>query len=152
MTTVREEAAMIRAYLNIMQTRLGRRLAWSVSVADDIADCAIPPGMFITLTENAIKHGIEPAARGGRLDVTAQRDDGNVVLVVADTGAGLTAAPTAGGIGLANIRERLELLYGTRAELSLEQNEPAGFRARIVMPAAACAREPARVARESFVS
>jgi sensor histidine kinase YesM len=152
MTTVREEAAMIRAYLTIMQTRLGRRLAWSVSVADDIADCAIPPGMFITLTENAIKHGIEPASRGGRVDVTAERENDNVVLVVADTGAGLTAAPTAGGIGLANIRERLELLYGPRAELSLEENEPAGFRARIVLPAAACARDPVRAFTDASVA
>ena len=145
MTTVRQEAAMIRAYLGIMQTRLGKRLGWSVDVAEDIADCAIPPGMFITLTENAIKHGIEPVARGGRVDVAAARRGDDLVLLVADTGAGLAVAPTAGGIGLANIRERLELLYGKRASLSLEGNEPRGFRARIVLPATACARVAAPV-------
>ena len=144
MTTVRQEAAMIRAYLGIMQPRLGKRLAWSVQVADDIADCALPPGMLITLTENAIKHGIEPSPRGGRVDVVARRDGGNVVLVVEDTGAGLGSGPTAGGIGLANIRERLDLLYGGRASLSLEEGEPSGFRARIVLPTAACARVPFR--------
>ena len=137
-TTVRQEAAMIRAYLGIMQTRLGKRLAWSVDVDDDICDCAIPPGMLITLTENAIKHGIEPSARGGRIDVTAVRKDGDLVLTVEDTGAGLTDTATAGGIGLANIRERLELLHGKAARLSLEENEPSGFRASIVLPAVAC--------------
>jgi len=136
MTTVRQEAAMIRAYLGIMQTRLGKRLGWSVRVDDGIADCAIPPGMLITLTENAIKHGIEPASRGGRVDVVAGRESGGLALVVTDTGAGLAASPAAGGIGLANIRERLELLYGTGASLSLEENEPTGFRARIVLPLA----------------
>jgi sensor histidine kinase YesM len=136
MTTVRQEAAMIRAYLGIMQTRLGKRLAWSVDVADDVADCTIPPGMVITLTENAIKHGIEPAARGGRVDVSVERDGSNVSLLVCDTGAGFSSGISAGGIGLANIRERLALLYGDNASLALEENEPRGFRARIILPAA----------------
>jgi sensor histidine kinase YesM len=149
MTTVRQEAAMIRAYLGIMQTRLGRRLAWSVEVADDVADCAIPPGMVITLTENAIKHGIEPSPRGGRVDVTIGREGSNVALMVADTGAGLTSGLAAGGIGLANIRERLQLLYGDGATLALEENEPSGFRARIVLPAS---REAHAAAFDSTLS
>ena len=91
--------------------------------------------MVITLTENAIKHGIEPSPRGGRVDVAVERDGANVALVVSDTGAGLTSGLSPGGIGLANIRERLALLYGERATLTLEENEPAGFRARIVLPA-----------------
>jgi len=135
MTTMRQEAAMIRAYLGIMQTRLGKRLVWTVTVADDAVDCTIPPGMVITLTENAIKHGIEPSPRGGRIDVTVEREGANLVLVVADTGAGLKSGLSSGGIGLANIRERMELLYGESATLSLEENEPSGFRARIVLPA-----------------
>ena len=55
-----------------------------------------------------------------------------------DTGAGLSDSATAGGIGLANIRDRLELLHGKAARLSLEENEPTGFRASIVLPAVAC--------------
>jgi len=151
-TTVRQEAAMIRAYLAIMGTRLGKRLAWSVQVADDIADCAIPPGMLITLTENAIKHGIEPAPKGGRVDVTARHVGDDLVLQVTDTGMGLTSTPTASGIGLANIRERLALLHGEAASLSLEDNVPTGFRAGIVLPLAACPlleRAPARLSATS---
>ena len=136
MTTVRQEADMIRAYLGIMQTRLGRRLAWSLACPDDVADVPIPPGMLITLTENAIKHGIEPVAQGGRVDVAIERTGADVVLAVSDTGAGLGAAAPGGGIGLANIRERLRLVYGDRAELDLAENEPRGFRARITLPAA----------------
>jgi signal transduction histidine kinase len=134
--TVYQESAMIRAYLGIMQTRLGRRLQWSVNIAEDVADFAIPPGMLITLTENAIKHGIEPSPRGGRVEVTVARQDGMIALCVTDTGAGLGAATSGSGIGLANIRERLRLLYGEAAALELEENEPSGFRARILLPAA----------------
>lgn len=134
-TTVRQEAQMIRAYLGIMHTRLGRRLQWSVDVADGLEEVPVPPGMLITMTENAIKHGIEPAPRGGRVDVSVKREDGAIVLCVADTGAGLTTGPSPSGIGLANIRERLQLLYGERAALELEENEPRGFRARVRLPA-----------------
>ena len=136
MTTVREEAEMIRAYLGIMQTRLGRRLAWSLACPDDVADVPIPPGLVITLAENAIKHGIEPAPQGGRVDVTVARAGEDVVLEVSDTGAGLGASAPGSGIGLANVRERLRLVYGDRAVLDLEENEPRGFRARITLPAA----------------
>ncbi len=135
MTTVRQEAEMIRAYLGIMQTRLGRRLAWSLACPDDVADVPIPPGMLITLTENAIKHGIEPVPQGGRVDVAVARDGDAVVLAVSDTGAGLGATAPGSGIGLANIRERLRLVYGARAALDLEENDPRGFRARITLPA-----------------
>ena len=136
MTTVRQEADMIRAYLGIMQTRLGRRLAWSLACPDDVADVPIPPGMLITLAENAIKHGIEPSPQGGRIDVALGRVGDDVVLAVNDTGTGLGAAAPGSGIGLANIRERLRLIYGERAALELEENDPRGFRARITLPAA----------------
>jgi signal transduction histidine kinase len=133
-TTLQREAGMLRAYLGIMQTRLGRRLAWSVEIAPGLAEVAIPPGMLITLVENAIKHGIEPSPRGGSINVVLARDGTRLSLCVADTGAGLTDQPSTSGIGLANIRERLALLYGDTATLELEENEPHGFRARIVLP------------------
>jgi signal transduction histidine kinase len=137
-TTVKHDAAMIRAYLRIMQTRLGARLQWSVAIPEDLEDGSLPPGMLITLVENAIKHGIEPVPSGGRIDVTAQReahpDGAHIALTVADTGAGIVGAPAACGIGLANIRERLALLYGERAVLETDANVPRGFVARLVLP------------------
>ena len=132
--TLRQEAGMIRAYLGIMQARLSRRLVWSLSLPEDLEATPVPPGMLITLVENAIKHGIEPCARGGRIDVMVERRGAWLVLTVEDTGAGLTGLPSTSGIGLANVRERLALLYGDAAALELEENEPCGFRARILIP------------------
>jgi sensor histidine kinase YesM len=93
--------------------------------------------MLITLVENAIKHGIEPSPSGGRIDVTARADAGVLVVRVADTGRGIGGAVTPGqGIGLANIRERLDLLFGGAATLELAANQPSGFVAEIVLPLA----------------
>jgi sensor histidine kinase YesM len=134
--TLKQEATLAGAYLAIMKMRLRRRLAYTIDVPADLETRTVPPGMVITLVENAIKHGIETSASGGRVTLSAAQDgDGRLVVTVADTGAGLGDAPGQ-GIGLANIRERLDLLFGQRAELVLEENEPSGFVARIVLPPA----------------
>jgi len=137
-TTIRQDALMVRAYLRIMQTRLGGRLNWTVTIPESLEDVVIPPGMLITLVENAIKHGIEPQPEGGRIDVTATQeshaDGARVVLSVADTGIGLSGPPGVNGIGLANIRERLALQHGDRAALETDANHPRGFVARLVLP------------------
>jgi LytS/YehU family sensor histidine kinase len=139
MTTLAQERTLVEAYLGIMRTRLGPRLAWSVDIAPELDDAPLPPGMLITLVENAIKHGIEPLCGDGRIDVRGSRlADGALVLTVGDTGAGIASGvPPGQGIGLANIRERLELLYGSAARLELESNEPCGFVARITLPPSA---------------
>src|SRR5208283_2206210 len=125
-TTLAQEGALVQAYLAIMRVRLGPRLAFSVLIPRELESFRLPPGMLITLVENAIKHGIEPHAPGGEVRVTAMRQEGRVVVTVADTGAGISNMPGP-GIGLANIRERLQLLCGDRAELCLAENEPRGF-------------------------
>jgi signal transduction histidine kinase len=135
-STLAQEAALCGAYLAIMRTRLPRRLTYRIDIPPALAARTMPPGMLITLVENAIKHGIEPCAAGGHVNVTAAvESDGRLVVSVADTGVGLADAPGQ-GIGLANIRERLALLYTGRAHLALEANDPHGFIARIILPAA----------------
>jgi signal transduction histidine kinase len=146
-TTVGEDAALAEAYLSIMRTRLTRRLDYTIDVPPALADVALPPGMLITLVENAIKHGIEPSPGGGRIDVSARLDAGTLVVRVADTGQGLAGGGAPGqGIGLANIRERLALLHGTAARLELHANAPRGFVAEIRLPCAAGGAPAMRVA------
>jgi len=143
-TSLAQERTLVEAYLGIMKTRLADRLAYAVDIPASLADAVVPPGMLITLVENAIKHGIEPLPAGGRIDVRAAQDaDGRLVLSVADTGTGVHGGGVKGqGIGLANIRERLALLFDGRASLELEGNVPRGFVARIVLPADTMAARP----------
>jgi signal transduction histidine kinase len=143
-TSLAQERALVEAYLGIMKTRLADRLAYAVDIPAALADAVVPPGMLITMVENAIKHGIEPQPGGGRIDVRAAQDaDGRLVLSVADTGSGVHGGGIKGqGIGLANIRERLALLFDGRASLELDSNVPRGFVARIVLPADTIAVRP----------
>jgi LytS/YehU family sensor histidine kinase len=84
------------------------------------------------LVENAIKHGIEPKVGSSTLDVNALREEGAVIVTVADTGRGLPAdaAPgTHGGYGVEHVRDRLRAYYGPGATLTLTRNAPQGARA-----------------------
>ena len=94
-----------------------------------------PPMMIQTLVENAIKHGLEPKAEGGEIAVNAEIVHGKLQVSVADTGLGFGRAATAGsGVGLANIRERLQLLYGPRASLTVAGHQPSGTIVTITVP------------------
>ncbi len=136
-TTLAQDATLVGAYLGIMKARLAGRLDYAIDIAPDLAGCRLPPGLVITLVENAIKHGIEPCATGGRVSVSAMRESDaeadRLLITVADTGTGVCAVPGQ-GIGLANIRERLALLYRGRARLVLGENAPRGFVARLELP------------------
>ena len=91
--------------------------------------------MLQSLVENAIKHGLEPKPEGGSLRIAAEIVHGKLVVTVADTGLGFGRAATAGtGVGLANIRERLQLLYGGQAALAVAENAPSGTRVTITVP------------------
>jgi sensor histidine kinase YesM len=98
----------------------------------------VPPMLLQPLVENALKHGIQGAVEGGRIDVSARRDGRDIELTVADTGPGFGATPgTQGsGVGLANVRERLKALYGEQASLTLIENVPHGLVAHVRLPAA----------------
>ncbi|MBK7469243.1 MAG: histidine kinase [Betaproteobacteria bacterium] len=131
--TLGQEIELIAAYLAIMQTRLGARLAYAIAMPPELAPLPFPSAMLMTLVENAIKHGIEPLKEGGEVRVSVQRDGARLVALIADTGAGMGATVGA-GVGLDNIRERLKVRYGDAAALELAANEPRGFIARMEMP------------------
>jgi LytS/YehU family sensor histidine kinase len=89
--------------------------------------------MLQTLVENAVQHGLEPKPEGGKIDLAAEIQDGKLRVTVADTGLGFSPNARA-GVGLANIRERLQQLYGTSAGLTIEPNQPCGTRAIVSVP------------------
>ena len=116
-----DETEMVRRYLAIMQARLGQRLDYRVDVAPEL-DIALPPGIVLTLVENAIAHGIEPQLRGGHVEVVARREGDRVVVTVRDDGPGL-APGWADGVGLSNTRRRL-LAALPHASLTLTDAAP----------------------------
>ncbi len=129
------EIAVIRPYLEILKVRMEERLSTQIAVPDGLLSAEFPPMMLQTLVENAIKHGLEPKAEGGHLRVAAEIVHGKLQMTVADTGLGFGKAATAGtGVGLANIRERLQLLYGTKATLTVAENQPSGVVVTITVP------------------
>jgi len=139
-STLDSEAMLADAYLRLQQVRMGRRLAFAIDVAPALGGTEMPPMMLLTLVENAIKHGLAPLPEGGRIDIAARRaSDGTLSLTVIDDGRGFGGDTSGGGTGLANIRARLAALYGPRARLDIDANEPRGVRAAITLPA-----EPSR--------
>ena len=129
------ELAVIRPYLEILKVRMEERLTAAIEVPEGLLSAQFPSMMLQTLVENAIKHGLEPKAEGGLLRVRAEVVHGKLAVSVADTGLGFGQAATAGtGVGLANIRERLQLLYGNRATLTVAAFQPTGTLVTITVP------------------
>jgi Histidine kinase/Histidine kinase-, DNA gyrase B-, and HSP90-like ATPase len=137
-------------FLALMSVRMGERLRSSLVLPAELRELAVPPLLLQPLIENAIKHGLEPKVEGGRIEVRAERNGDQLWLSVRDTGVGLGpvgsafaaaaggAAASTGGtsFGLQQVRERLNVLFGERAALSLQAAPDAegGVLARIVLP------------------
>ena len=114
------EFARLGDYLALMQIRMGERLQARFDLPAALADRPVPPLLLQPLVENCIKHGLETAIAGGRIEVSAARDGSDLVLRVRDTGVGLGGGAGDGTrFGLVQVRERLATLYGSRASLVL---------------------------------
>jgi sensor histidine kinase YesM len=132
---LQRELAVIRPYLEILKVRMEDRLHTEIDVPEGLQSAEFPSMMIQTLVENAIKHGLEPKPEGGRLSVRAEVQHGKLAVTVADTGVGFGKAATDGtGVGLANIRERLQLLYGNRATLNVRENPGGGTAVTVTVP------------------
>ncbi|MBI3348876.1 MAG: histidine kinase [Burkholderiales bacterium] len=129
------ELAVIKPYLEILKMRMEERLQTEIDVPEGLMSAEFPPMMIQGLVDNAIKHGLEPKAEGGTLKVKAEIVHGKLAVTVADTGLGFGRAATSGtGVGLANIRERLQLLHGSKASVTVTENQPSGTVVTITVP------------------
>jgi signal transduction histidine kinase len=131
--TVAGEFDLARAYLDLMQCRLGERLRYSVRLDPAVAGAELPPLMLGTLVENAVKHGVEPLPRGATLWLEAQAEDDQLRVRVSDDGAGFGASGGT-GMGLSNLQARLRGLYGAAARLHVAQRAGGGVCAEISLP------------------
>ncbi len=135
--TLGDEEQLLRSYFDLMLMRMADRLTVSIDIDPDLRSIRFPPMALLTLAENAIKHGIDPACEGGVIHIGARRlDAGTVQVWVADTGVGL-AASAGMGTGLSNLQARLKAFFGADASLTLSEQRPHGVRADLRLSVAA---------------
>ncbi len=126
-------------YLALMSVRMDARLAYTLDLPDDLRNVPVPPLLLQPLVENAIRHGLEPQVKDGRITVRARRDHNRIAIDVHDTGVGIghAASPSTEGFGLAQVRERLATVYGSEAAMTLAAAPGGGTCATITLPLAA---------------
>lgn len=139
MSTLGRECELAGHYLELMAIRYGARLNVQIACADDVRDLALPPLMLMPLVENAVQHGVEPHAGAVTVTVQAQRAEGGVLVAVRDNGAGVGSgqAVLGSGVGLRNVRQRLEALYGPAASLRLSVGADGWTAAELTLPVTA---------------
>lgn len=134
-TTLRDEVSFLERYLDIERIRFRNRLVVDIAVEDDAIDALVPSLILQPIVENAVRHGIEPQSRTGRIELRGRREAGELVLTVSDNGAGIPAeGPARVGIGLANTRARLAELYGERQHFDLVNRPEGGLCVRMAFP------------------
>jgi hypothetical protein len=132
MTPLRDELKLLQLYAQIMEERFAGHVTLTWNIAGDALDVAVPALLLQPVLENAFKHGVERSRVPVSIGIEASRDEDGLHVTIRNSGAMLAA--TAGmGIGLRNCRERLELIYGQRASLSLAQ-EGDGVAAHLIIP------------------
>lgn len=132
-TTVGQEMALIEDYLRIYQVRMGERLRFDIDIPDEIRELPLHPMLIQPLVENAIRHGLEPEIKGGEIRITGSIQGSILRFEIIDNGAGLYENSSS-GMGIDNVRRRLEAIYGDKGRLILKDNIPTGVNATIEVP------------------
>ncbi len=135
MGTVKQEFDLLRQYLDLIKIRMANRLEYDLKIDAGLEGTPLAPMLLQPLVENAIKHGLEPKVEGGRVAVAASREGEKMILTVVDNGFGFSdnADSKGTGVGLANLRERLAVLYDNRATLTIADANP-GTRITLSVP------------------
>ena len=136
--TLREELESIDEYLDIEVVRFGDNLQVRKQIGPDTLDVIVPSMILQPLVENSIKHGLSRKIGPGSIVIRSRRESGRVIIEVEDDGMGFLMdrleQPMSSGIGLANVRERLHVIYGATYHLTLTSAPGSGTRARIEIP------------------
>lgn len=129
-----QELDVVKSYLALFAMRMGERLRYMIDLPDALRGFPIPPLLVQPLVENAVKHGLEPSINGGEVMIAAERADGKIRIKVVDSGVGIRETAGGSGIGLENVRRRLAIMYGERANLRMEERMPRGVIVTIEVP------------------
>ena len=136
-TTLGDELALARSYLELMHLRMPDRLAYSIHACDASRAMRCPPLTLLTLVENAVRHGIDPSEEGGAIAIHVQLWERRCRVLVSDTGVGLQQTGHGLGTGLTSLRERLQLSFGAGTAVRLTAVEPHGVCVELLFPARA---------------
>lgn len=132
-STLAEEIDFLEAYLEIHRALMRGRLQVQIEVDASLRGECVPSLLLQPLVENAIRHGLAPKREGGRVRVQARREDGHIAIRVVDDGGG-ASMPLREGIGLGNLRRRLQVLYGGSAAMTAGASSAGGFEVSIRLP------------------
>jgi two-component system, LytTR family, sensor kinase len=133
---LQEEMEFALNYLDIQKVRFADRLQLSVDVPDELYPAKVPSLILQPMVENAIKHGIAKRAQGGAIRITASRSDEVLTLSVCNDGPSLPPdwEATRSGIGISNVRNRLQSLYGNAFELNMRNRSTGGVEVSVSLP------------------
>jgi len=133
-----EELEIARLYLDLMQRRFENKLCVTYSVDPSLNSSLVPQLILQPLLENSLRHGMKPGSSAMDLSIAAHRENGSLILQVADSGGGLGEIDPSGvfgrGLGLSNIRDRLAHLYGDRQQFSISNRPGGGAEVTLCVP------------------
>src|SRR6266571_4187755 len=134
--TLGEEMEFLQKYLDIQKVRFAERLDLNVDVPEELFSARVPSLILQPMVENAVKHGIAKRVQGGLIRISAFRSNGRLTLSVYNDGPKLPPdwEKTNSGIGISNVRTRLQGLYGDRFELNMRNQEPGGVEVSVSVP------------------
>lgn len=144
-----DELEFLQKYIEIERIRFRERLKVNYSVPQHCLDRPVPSLVLQPIVENVIKHAVSPATSTVTVDIRVSCNRDKLLFEIADNGPGFAEPPTY-GCGLRNITDRLALLYGDKAELSMTNKEHGGTLVRLTIPAAATARSNATAVRKEI--
>lgn len=138
-STLGRELELAQHYLALMAIRFGERLRYRLDCPAALATIPMPPLLLMTLVENAVRHGVEPKPGPVHIKLHARVDEGVLRIVVSDDGAGIGQHTLGSGVGLRNLRQRLQALYGHRAAFVLRRGDDGLTEAVLDIPAVSIA-------------
>lgn len=129
-----DELRLVEPYLALMQARFGERLTVRIEVSEQARRCPVPTLLLISPVENAIKHDVALNHAAVEVSIRGSVEAGELHLAIENSGRTAERDARDGAIGLANLRQRVATLYGSRATVNLEALAPRGSRLTIHLP------------------
>ena len=134
MISLQEEFEILEEYLAIEKIRFDNKLEYEIQIEGDIQDCVVPSLILQPAIENALKHAIAVMKRSGIISVRARKEDNKLILNVTDNGPGYHPRQVQLGVGMRNIMDRIEGLYGSKGSIDVVRPETGGVEVVVTIP------------------